>query len=116
MFAKHAIEQEAQDVTFKQSGWASARSNNRWNTEMEISLRMHLWEEFTKARNWLDLRRRLVSKGFYLKQEENSVRLRDAFSNVDICSCRFLGFPSAQLTTKFEGMRAATKTTTIAAA
>jgi len=114
MFAKHAIEQEAHDVTFKQSGWASARTSNRWNTEMAVSLRMYLWEEFTKARSWLDLRRRLVSKGFYLKQEKNSVHLRDAYSNVDICSCRFLGFPSAQLTTKFADMRAATTTITIA--
>jgi len=101
MFVKRAIEQEQQDVTFKQSGWASARASNRWNTEMAVSLRTYLWEEFTKARSWLDLRRRLVSKGFYLKQVENSVHLRDAYSNVDICSCRFLGFPSAELTSRF---------------
>ena len=107
MFAKHAIEQEKQDVTFKQSGWASARASNRWNSEMEVSLRMYLWEEFSKARSWLDLRRRLVSKGFYLKQVANSVHLRDAYSNVDICSCRFLGFPSAQLTSRFATMRSA---------
>mgnify|MGYP000443670712 CR=1 FL=1 len=111
MFAKHAIEQEKQDVTFKQSGWSSALSSNRWDTEMAVSLRMFLYEEFAKARSWLDLRRRLVSKGFYLKQVDNRVRLRDAYSNVDICSCRFLGFPSAQLTSRFADMRATSSAT-----
>ncbi len=107
MFAKHSIEQELRDVAFKQSAWANARVTNRWDTEMGVSLRAYLYEEFTKARSWLDLRRRLVRKGFYLKQVDNRVRLRDAYSNVDICSCRFLGFPSAELTTRFADMRAA---------
>ncbi|WP_209279379.1 hypothetical protein [Parasedimentitalea huanghaiensis] len=74
---------------------------------MAVSLRTYVYDEFSKARSWLDLRRRLISKGFYLKQGKDSVRLRDAYSNVDICSCRFLGFPSAQLTTRFAEMRAA---------
>ena len=108
MFAKHSIEQELQDVTFKQSAWASAKATKKQlDTEMAVSLRMYLYEEFSKARSWLDLRRRLKSKGFYLKQGENSVRLRDAYSNVDICSCKFLGFPSGQLTTKFAAIREA---------
>ncbi|OUS38416.1 hypothetical protein A9Q94_02555 [Rhodobacterales bacterium 56_14_T64] len=108
MFAKHSIENELQDVTYKQSAWATARVTGRWGTEMEVSLRTYLYEEFSKARSWLDLRRRLVSKGFYLKQVDDRVRLRDAYSNVDICSCRRLGFPSAELTTKFADIRAAT--------
>jgi len=106
MFAKHAIEQEKQDVTFKQSGWASALSSNRWDTEMAVSLRMFLYDVSAEARSRSDRRRRLVSQGFYLKQVDNRVRLRDAYSNVDICSCRFLGFPSAQLTSRFADMRA----------
>jgi len=110
MFAKHSIEQERQDVSFKQSAWASAKVTDRLDTEMAVSLRMHLYDEFSKARSWFDLRRRLKSKGFYLKQEKNSVHLRDAYSNVDICSCRFLGFPSAQLTTRFAKLRAASAT------
>ena len=101
MFTKHSIEQEKQDVSFKQSAWASARASNRWSTEMEVSLRMYLYEEFSNASSWLDLRRRLVSKGFYLKQVESSVHLRDAYSNVDICSCSALGFPSTELTIRF---------------
>jgi len=107
MFAKHTIEQEKKDLPFRQSAWANARVSKRWNTEMEVSLRTYLYDEFVKARSWLDLRRRLVSKGFHLKQVDNRVRLRDAYSNVDICSCRFLGFPSAQLTSRFADMRAA---------
>jgi len=110
MFAKHSIENEMRDVTYKQSAWATARVTDRWGTEMEVSLRAYLHEEFSKARSWLDLRRRLVSKGFYLKQVDNRVRLRDAYSNVDICSCRRLGFPSAELTTRFEDIRAASHT------
>lgn len=101
MFDDHRPKQGA---TFRQSSWASARTSNRWDSEMETSLRMHLHADFLSALSWPDLRERLNAKGFYLEQIENRVRLKDVHSDVDICSCRVLGFPSAELTSRFNEM------------
>jgi len=84
MFAKYSIEQGLQDVTFKQY----APTTKRWNSEKAVSLWMFLWECLPKARGWLDLCRRLVSKGLDFNEVENSVRLRDAYSPNDYHQCR----------------------------
>jgi hypothetical protein len=107
MFAKHDKKLKNNDLSYKQSAWASAKLTERLDSEMAVSLRVHLHEEFLAARSWFDLRRRLIGKGFYLTQAGDSVRLRDAYSDVDICSCSFLGFPSAKLTSRFALLRAA---------
>lgn len=107
MFVNHAKEQEEQDATFMQTGWASTQSSNRWNAEMKVTLLKFLWVAFSKARSRLDLRHRHASRGFYLKHVENNVHLRDNYSREDTYSRRFLGGHSTQLTICFVNMRAA---------
>ncbi|MFS4581389.1 hypothetical protein [Phaeobacter sp. C3_T13_0] len=84
-----------------ESAWATARNGSRLDTEMAAQLRMVLSESFRTARSWLDLIRALRSKGFYLQQSEGRIRLRDAHSHIEICTCRFLGFPGAELEARF---------------
>ena len=111
MFVNHAAEQEEQDVSFEQSGWASTQSSNRWTTKkMEVSLiTKTMRAAFSKARSRLDLRHRHTSMGNHLAKVENNVRLRDDYSTEDTYSRRSLGGHSNQLTICFVTMRAASK-------
>ncbi|APG45591.1 hypothetical protein [Phaeobacter porticola] len=84
-----------------ESAWASARTSSRLDAEMVAQLRMVLSESFRTAKNWLDLIRALRSKGFYLQRDQDRMRLRDANSHVEICTCRFLGFPGKELEARF---------------
>ena len=74
MFVNHATEQEEQDVSFEQSGWASTQSSNRWTTKkMEVSLiTKTMRAAFSKARSRLDLRHRHASTGNYLAKVEKT--------------------------------------------
>ncbi len=83
------------------SAWSSARINRSLDQEMAALLRAHLVPDFDQAQNWADLAKRLRAKGFYLKTDGQRVRLHDCHSHVQICSCRFLGFPSARLEARF---------------
>lgn len=110
MFVNHAAEQEEQDVSFEQSGWASTQSSNRWTTKVEVSLIKKIMRvAFSKARSQLDLRHRHASKGTYLETVEKNVRLRDDYSPEDTYLDRSLGGHSNQLTICFVTMRAASK-------
>jgi len=110
MFVNHAAEQEEQDVSFEQSGWASTQSSNRWTTKMEVSLIKKIMRvAFSKARSQLDLRHRHASKGNHLAKVENNVRPRDDYNNEDTHSRRSLGGHPNQLTICFVTMRAASK-------
>jgi hypothetical protein len=99
MYANHDITAEVlvpQD-SFAQSAWASARISNRLDSEMAALLRMYLFGVFSKANDWGKLNTRLRDKGFYLKRSGTHLWLRDCHSHVEICTCRFLGFPSVGL-------------------
>ncbi|MGR3760967.1 hypothetical protein ACUXV3_12675 [Roseobacteraceae bacterium NS-SX3] len=103
MFGRHdeaAVTTAAEGGT-AQSPWVTAKQEARFDTEMAAQLRMSLAGAFAEARNWRDLARALRQKGFYLRQEEGRVRLRDVHSGADICSCKFLGFPSSELEARF---------------
>ncbi|MFD0982592.1 hypothetical protein [Tropicimonas aquimaris] len=81
----------------EQSAWASARAANRLDSEMAAHLRMHLAKVFLTALNWTDLEAALRERGFYLEPYPSNMWLCDRYSHVRICSCSFLGQPSAQL-------------------
>lgn len=82
---------------FVRSEWAKARNFNRLDFEMAAWLRMHLFEVFRKASNWGELNTKLHVTGFYLKRSGTHLWLWDCHSNVEICTCSFLGFPSMDL-------------------
>ncbi|UWR64778.1 hypothetical protein K4L02_00630 [Phaeobacter inhibens] len=88
-------------ISAGESAWATARNSSRLDAEMAAQLRMVLSESFRTAKNWLDLIRALRSKGFYLERKDGRIRLRDAHSHVEICTCRFLGYPGVELETRF---------------
>ena len=87
--------------SFQESAWTSARVVRSLDVETAALLRIHLYEDFTSASSWQDLSTRLKNKGFYLKTNGHSVRMFDCHSQVEICSCSFLGHPSAQLEARF---------------
>lgn len=80
-----------------QTAWANARIHKRLDSEMAAQLRMLLGDVFRSARNWLELRKELKQHGFYLRRKGLRLLLCDSHSHVEICSCRFLGFPVAML-------------------
>lgn len=84
-----------------ESPWSQAKVVRALDQETAALLRVHLSEDFSCAESWLDLSTRLKNKGFYLKTDGSHVRLHDCHSRVQICSCSFLGYPSAQLETRF---------------
>ncbi|MFV1464486.1 MULTISPECIES: hypothetical protein [unclassified Phaeobacter] len=88
-------------ISSGETAWATARNGSRLDAEMAAQLRMVLSESFRTAKNWLDLIRALRSKGFYLERSDGRTRLRDAHSHVEICTCRFLGFPGKELEVRF---------------
>ncbi|ATG42071.1 hypothetical protein PhaeoP18_00100 [Phaeobacter piscinae] len=92
---------EGEHISAGESAWASARSSSRLDAEMAAQLRMVLSESFRTAKTWLELIRALRIKGFYLERKDGRMRLRDAHSHVEICTCRFLGFPGRDLETRF---------------
>ncbi|MBY6141366.1 hypothetical protein KUV26_18155 [Leisingera daeponensis] len=79
------------------SAWATARIHKRLDSEMAAQLRMLLAGSFQTARSWLELRKGLKQHGFYLCRSGLRLLLCDMHSHVEICSCRFLGFPAAVL-------------------
>ncbi|MFW8633469.1 hypothetical protein [Cribrihabitans pelagius] len=86
----------------QQSGWATACASGRMDSEMEIQLRLNLHGDFTGAQDWFTLCRSLRRKGFYLKRHGGGqLRLHDARSHVEICPCRALGHPTAELEARF---------------
>ncbi|WP_052269565.1 hypothetical protein [Leisingera sp. ANG-M6] len=80
-----------------QTAWASARIHKRLDSEMAAQLRMLLAGIFHSAQSWLELRKGLKLHGFYLRRKGLRLLLCDIHSHVEICSCRFLGFPAAVL-------------------
>ena len=80
-----------------QSAWASARLARRLDTEMAALLRISLLPSFDKATSWAELNAALATKGFYLRHAGGRLKLCDAISHVEICSTRFLGFPTREL-------------------
>ncbi|ATG34276.1 MULTISPECIES: hypothetical protein [Phaeobacter] len=92
---------EGEHISAGESAWATARNSSRLDAEMAAQLRMVLSESFRTAKTWLELIRALRIKGFYLERKDGRMRLRDAHSHVEICTCRFLGFPGGELETRF---------------
>ena len=84
----------------EQSACASARAANRLDSEMAAHLRMHLAKVFLSALNWAELEAALGERGFYLERYASKMWLCDCYSHVKICSCSFLGHPSALLETR----------------
>jgi len=84
-----------------ESAWASARMSARLDTEMAVQLRMVLNESFRTAKSWVDLFQALRDKGFYLQHRSGRTRLKDCHSHVEICTCRFLGYPTSELENRF---------------
>lgn len=80
-----------------QTAWASARIHKRLDSEMAAQLRMLLSGVFEAAQSWLELRKGLKQHGFYLRRRGLRLFLCDIHSHVEICSCRYLGFPAAVL-------------------
>lgn len=91
--------------SFQESAWSSARVVPSLDVETAAMLRMHMHEDFSNALSWQDLSERLNNKGFYLKTDGTTVRIHDTHSHVEICTCSFLGFPSAQLEARFNETR-----------
>jgi|GEM_PF-3261702 len=86
---------------FDESPWSQARVVQQMDFETAALLRVHLSEDFSSSKSWLELSKRLKNKGFYLKTNGTNVHLHDCHSHVDICSCQFLGYPSRQLESRF---------------
>lgn len=103
MFANENFENAAPVMidSYQESAWSSARVVRSLDVETAALLRMHMYDDFSNASSWQDLCERLKNKGFYLKTDGSTVHMHDAHSQVDICSCSFLGFPSAQLEARF---------------
>ena len=95
----------SQADSFEESPWSQTRVVRQMDVETAALLRVHLSEDFSPAGSWLDLSKRLKNKGFYLKTNGRNVHLHDCHSHVDICTCRFLGYPSRQLETRFNEIK-----------
>lgn len=90
-----------QQDSFNETPWSQAKVVRALDVETAALLRAHLAEDFGHAESWGDLSNRLKNKGFYLKTDGSRVQLHDSHSHVHICSCRFLGYPSHQLESRF---------------
>lgn len=92
---------EQTDENFKQSAWSSARISRRMDSEMAAWLRIHLREVFEVSASWAELTAKLHKLGFYLQPANSRLWLSDCHSQVKVCTCSFLGFPSTQLEDRF---------------
>lgn len=86
---------------FPKSAWGNIGIAEQMDSEMAASLRMHLHAAFASATGWGDLSEKLRRRGFYLRAAKSRLWLCDCKTRNAICSCRFLGFPSQQLSTRF---------------
>jgi len=114
MYSKD-FERETQttgDAAMQQTAWSSASDEDRMDTEMAIQLRILLTPPFQEATTWSELRSGLQDKGFYMKRTNGHMHLYDAQSHVKICTCGFLGFPSADLEQRFKRVRPVRKAPT----
>lgn len=84
-----------------QSAWANTPGVELMDSEMAASLRMHLHAVFSGATCWEDLSAQLRKRGFYLRTAKSRLWLCDRTTRAAICSCRFLGFPSRLLSSRF---------------
>lgn len=86
--------------------WRGAEIGNRLDCETGVLLRCALQSEFQQATSWSNLRRRLEAKGFDLGFYDGRLVLICRDSGERICSCKFVGYPLAQLTARFGRVRA----------
>lgn len=84
-----------------QSAWGNTSGVELMDSEMAASLRMHLHAVFSSATCWEDLSAQLRKRGFYLRAAKSRLWLCDCTTRAAICSCRFLGFPSHLLSSRF---------------
>lgn len=84
-----------------QASYASARITKELDPELGSWLRSHLSEVFTRSQTWEELTDKLRHRGFYLKRGDDHLWLSDSHSQIHICSCSFLGYPSTQLESRF---------------
>jgi hypothetical protein len=114
MLYQPEIDQDAQPV---HSGdnlahWRAPSTGNRLDCETGILLRRTLHSEFETASCWASLQDGLKSRGFALGFREGRLMLTDINAEQFICSCRFLGWPLADLAARFGKLRARADTGT----
>lgn len=91
-------------TSIHESPWSQTKVVRALDFETAALLRVHLSDDFSASTSWQDLSARLKNKGFYLKTDGARVHLHDCHSHVEICSCTFLGYPSAQLDKRFTAL------------
>ncbi len=93
----------------QQSAWATARTAERFDTEMIAWMRIHLSRVFETAPTLSDLKAALAARGLYLRTSGTDVWLLDRESQVPICTCAQLGFSGADYETRFGAPRPSNK-------
>lgn len=86
--------------------WRAPASGNRLDCETGVLLRRKLAPIFKSATSWADLRSQLADASFALAFRAGRLMLTDINGQTYICSCKFLGWPLKDLSTRLGKPRA----------